>query len=66
LDPNDSKRIAIQHDWKFFMSKWEDYLQKKYHKVFKRRWNKKETGGGNGTNPSFQNYCGGDKWLAFV
>jgi hypothetical protein len=64
MDPNDTERISIQREWNWFKSTWEDYLRKKYRDALKR-WNK-DTGGGDGTNPSFQDYCGGEKWLAFV
>jgi hypothetical protein len=64
LDPNHTERISIEREWKWFKSTWDDYLRKKYRDALKR-WNK-DTGGGDGTNPSFQNYCAGDKWLAFV
>ena len=46
----------------FFEKTWKTYLKSKYKEALDR-WNK-ETGGGDGTAPSFIKYCGGDKWLA--
>jgi hypothetical protein len=64
MSPNDLVRISIERDWSWFQATWEEYLRRKYREALKR-WNK-QTGGGDGTSASFQNYCGGDRWLAFV
>jgi hypothetical protein len=50
---------------KWLSETWYDYVRPKYRKYL-GRWNK-ETGGGDGSPPSFQNYCDGiDTWLAWV
>ena len=48
----------------WFKITWDEYVRKKY-KVALNNWNK-ETGGGDGTPVSFQNYCDGNTWLTLV
>jgi hypothetical protein len=43
---------------------WEKYLRPKLRGALKK-WTS-ETGGGDGSPPSFQNYCGNEKWLCWV
>jgi hypothetical protein len=43
---------------------WEKYLRPKLRGVLKK-WTS-ETGGGDGRLPSFQNYCGNERWLCWV
>jgi hypothetical protein len=50
---------------KWISETWYNYVQPKYQKYL-GCWNK-ETGGGDRTPPSFQNYCdGNDTWLAWI
>ena len=56
-------RISIPRDGKWLLATWEEYTKPKYKEALSR-WNK-ETGGGDGTLPSFANYAC-SAWLAWV
>jgi hypothetical protein len=62
LEPQ-ADRISIQRDGKWLLATWEEYAKPKCKEALSR-WNK-ETGGGDGTLPSFANYACAP-WLAWV
>lgn len=65
MDANDLDRINIRRSGKWFWTTWKDYCKPKYRAAL-LKWHK-DTGGGDGTPPSFQLYCqSGEKWLTWV
>jgi len=60
-DPNEVGVFEHHRDGVWLKSTWEEYVRPKYKKALDK-WNK-DTGGGDGTPPSFINFCGTDRWL---
>jgi hypothetical protein len=63
-DPNDSAIFEHERKGLWLKATWDEYLKPKYKRALDK-WNK-ETGGGDGTPPSFIDYCGGDRWLVYL
>lgn len=63
-DPNDSAIFDHKRTGEWLRATWDDYVRPKYKKALDK-WNK-ETGGGDGTPPSFIDFCAGDRWLVWV
>jgi hypothetical protein len=60
MDPNDPDRIKLERDGPWFWDTWK-FVRSKYRACL-TRWSR-TTGNG---NTNFQNYCNGDKWVAWV
>ena len=63
-DPNHIDVFANERSATWLKEMWETYTKPKYKKSLSA-WNK-ETGGGDGTAPSFINYCGRDRWIVWL
>lgn len=63
-DPNNASIFEHDRSGIWLKSTWDDYLKPKYKRALDK-WNK-DTGGGDGTPPSFIDYCGGDRWLVYL
>jgi hypothetical protein len=63
-DPNDADRIKLKRSGKWFWETWRDYIRKRYRESLGRF--SQVTGGGGGGPSNFQNFCNGDKWVAWV
>jgi hypothetical protein len=63
-DPNDSAIFEHERNGLWLKATWDEYLKPKYKKALDK-WNK-DTGGGDGTPPSFIDYCGSDRWLVYL
>lgn len=64
-DPNHISIFENERTGLWLKDTWEQYTKPKYKKAL-NKWNK-ETGGGDGTAPSFINYCAkGDRWLVWL
>jgi hypothetical protein len=63
-DPNDPAVFEQERTGIWLKSTWDDYLKPKYKRALDK-WNK-DTGGGDGTPPSFIDYCAGDRWLVYL
>jgi hypothetical protein len=63
-EPNDPAIFEHQRSGEWLRNTWDDYIKPKYKKALDR-WNK-DTGGGDGSPPSFIEFCGGDRWLVWV
>ncbi len=63
-DPNCVSIFGKERNAGWLKSTWETYLRPKYRKAL-TKWNK-DTGGGDGTSPSFINFCDSDRWLVYV
>jgi hypothetical protein len=65
FDPNDVDRITLSgRDGEWFRKTWETYIRPKFRKALGKWFS--ETGGGDGTIQSFQNFCGNEKWLCSI
>jgi hypothetical protein len=60
-----SSRISKNRDSAWFQKTWLDYVRKEYRAAL-LKWNNTETGGGDGSSESFQNYCGSRRWVGWV
>ena len=63
-DPNDAAIFEHRRTGAWLKGTWEEYVRPKYKKALDK-W-RKETGGGDGSPPSFIDYCGNDRWLVHV
>ncbi len=63
-DPNASSIFEHERTAEWLKGTWNEYLRPKYRSAL-GRW-KQETGGGDGTPPSFIDYCQTDRWLVYV
>jgi hypothetical protein len=58
-------RITLSgRDGEWFRKTWETYIRPKFRKALGKWFS--ETGGGDGTIQSFQNFCGNEKWLCSI
>jgi hypothetical protein len=63
-EPNDSAIFENERNGEWLRATWDEYLKPKYKDALKK-WNK-DTGGGDGTPPSFIDFCAGDRWLVWI
>lgn len=63
-DPNDISIFEQERSPLWLKETWEKYVRPKYRHSLDK-WNK-DTGGGDGTPPSFVDFCGRDKWLVYI
>jgi hypothetical protein len=62
--PNSPFVFEHERNAEWLRMTWDEYVKPKYKKALDR-WNK-DTGGGDGTAPSFIEYCAGDRWLVYL
>lgn len=63
-DPNHMDIFANERTAQWLKETWKSYIKPKYKHAL-NRWNK-DTGGGDGTTPSFIHYTQGHPWLVYV
>jgi hypothetical protein len=63
-DPNDAAIFEHERNGLWLKATWDEYVKPKYKRALDK-WNK-DTGGGDGTAPSFIDYCEGDRWLVYL
>lgn len=63
-DPNDPSIFEHTRDAAWLKATWDEYVKPKYKHALDK-WNE-DTGGGDGTPPSFVNFCDNHRWLVWI